>query len=407
MTSRRPRLHGVLATAAVLVLAGIVAPSPTAGALLSLHAYDDVLSAVHDRTATVPAPGVLENDDAAIGRTAVLNSGPSHGTVTLNANGSYTYRPGAGFVGTDQFVYHEAILSLLLNSNPATVRITVTNAAPVARDDSYTAATGVTLSVPAPGVLANDFDTDGDQLTAIEVNTSGNGSISLSADGSFTFKSGGSFVGTRTFTYEVTDGMATSGSATVSIDVRPHSATPPPPTPTPVPTPTLLPIPTLVPLPSLIPLPTLIPIPTPLPSVLPGPSDSPTRPPAPSGSPQGSDGSTSTAVPSDAPTGAGSIGGDSPTQPGGLGGGGSGGGGFVVGRGDLGPIDGLGDVDTVGIGGLVVWAVPALVLTVPGLLLLLAVLAQAAGALLWLPVVRRWLGGFGIRRRRSPYGGPA
>jgi len=72
-----------------------------------------------------------------------------------------------------------------------------------------------------------------------------------------------------------------------------------------------------------------------------------------------------------------------------------------VGRGDLGPIDGLGDVGIVGISGLVVWAVPALVLTVPGLLLLLAVIAQAAGALLWLPVARRWLGGFGIRRRRG------
>ena len=55
----------------------------------------------------------------------------------------------------------------------------------------------------------------------------------------------------------------------------------------------------------------------------------------------------------------------------------------------------------VGLGGLVVWAVPALVLSVPGLLLLLAVLAQAAGGLLWLPVARRWLGGFGLRRRRT------
>jgi hypothetical protein len=391
-----------------------VAPSPTAGALLSLHANDDVLSAVHDRTATVAAPGVLANDDAAIGRTAVLNAGPSNGTLTLNANGGYTYRPRPAFVGTDQFVYHEAILSLLLNSNPATVRITVTNAAPVARDDSYTAETGVTLSVAAPGVLANDTDADGDQLSASLVDGGGNGSLSLSSNGGFTFKSGGSFVGLRTFTYRVSDGVVASGIATVSIDVRSSSATPTPtptptpqptPTPTPVPTPTLppiptpVPIPTLVPLPSLIPIPTLVPIPTPAPSVLPGPSGSPT--PTPSGSPGGSSDPTSTAATSDAPTGAGSIGGDPPTQPGGLGGGLGREGGFVVGRGDLGPIDGLGDIGIVGIGGLVMWAVPALVLTVPGLLLLVAVLAQAAGALFWVPVARRWLGGFGIRRRRE------
>jgi hypothetical protein len=42
-----------------------------------------------------------------------------------------------------------------------------------------------------------------------------------------------------------------------------------------------------------------------------------------------------------------------------------------------------------------------MVIGVPGLLLLLAVLAQAAGGLLWLPVVRRWLGGFGLGRRRT------
>jgi hypothetical protein len=46
------------------------------------------------------------------------------------------------------------------------------------------------------------------------------------------------------------------------------------------------------------------------------------------------------------------------------------------------------------------WAVPTLSLTVPGLLLMLAVLAQLSTGALWLPVVRRWLGGFGLGRRR-------
>jgi hypothetical protein len=62
------------------------------------------------------------------------------------------------------------------------------------------------------------------------------------------------------------------------------------------------------------------------------------------------------------------------------------------------------DVDIVGFDALLEWAVPALVLSVPGLLLLLAVLAQAAGGLFWLPMVRRWLGGVGVRRRRSAEG---
>jgi hypothetical protein len=44
------------------------------------------------------------------------------------------------------------------------------------------------------------------------------------------------------------------------------------------------------------------------------------------------------------------------------------------------------------------WAIPALVLTVPGILLILALMAQAIMGMLWLPVMRRWLGG--DRRRR-------
>ena len=50
--------------------------------------------------------------------------------------------------------------------------------------------------------------------------------------------------------------------------------------------------------------------------------------------------------------------------------------------------------------GAIEWAVPAFVLGVPGLLLILAVGAQALVSLAWLPMVRRWLGGFGPRRRQ-------
>ncbi len=41
------------------------------------------------------------------------------------------------------------------------------------------------------------------------------------------------------------------------------------------------------------------------------------------------------------------------------------------------------------------WVVPGLVLTLPGLLLVLAITIQAIGAMAWLPLVRRRIGGFG------------
>ena len=63
-------------------------------------------------------------------------------------------------------------------------------------------------------------------------------------------------------------------------------------------------------------------------------------------------------------------------------------------------VDGLTDLNVVGVDDLIEWAVPSLVLSVPGLLLILAVLAQALVGSLWIPVIRRWLGTFGVRRRR-------
>ena len=37
--------------------------------------------------------------------TAVLVSGPAHGTLTLNPDGSFTYTPAANYNGADTFTY--------------------------------------------------------------------------------------------------------------------------------------------------------------------------------------------------------------------------------------------------------------------------------------------------------------
>ena len=56
------------------------------------------------------------------------------------------------------------------------------NNAPVAGDDSYSTTVDVQLNVPAPGVLNNDSDADGDPLIAVEVSGAANGTASLNAD---------------------------------------------------------------------------------------------------------------------------------------------------------------------------------------------------------------------------------
>ena len=116
----------------------------TVRAALAAVANPDTLTTRHDRTRVVPAPGVLGNDTNLLGgTTAVLVSSTTHGSLALAPNGGYTYTPNAAFLGTDVFRYHDSGVL----TNTTTVTITVTNAAPIARPETYGATTGVTLTV--------------------------------------------------------------------------------------------------------------------------------------------------------------------------------------------------------------------------------------------------------------------
>src|SRR5262249_57949445 len=115
------------------------------------------------------AEGVLANDTDVDGDklTAVLDKGPGHGELTLNADGSFTYTPDANYNGADSFTYKANDGSL--DNDPVTVNLTINpvNDPPVAHDDNYAMTQGGALVVDAKaGVLANDKDVDGDQLTA-------------------------------------------------------------------------------------------------------------------------------------------------------------------------------------------------------------------------------------------------
>jgi hypothetical protein len=68
-------------------------------------------------------------------------------------------------------------------------------------------------------VLANDVDAEGDPLTVTVVDNAANGTVTLSADGSFVYTPNAGFSGSDTFTYEATDGTNVSNVATATIDV--------------------------------------------------------------------------------------------------------------------------------------------------------------------------------------------
>ena len=132
-------------------------------------AVTDHYSTDEDRTLNIAGPGVLANDSNVDGDTltAVLVNGPTHGTLTLNPDGSFSYTPSANYHGTDGFTY--SANDGTINSTPvtATINVVAVNDAPVANADSYTMNEDGVLSIPAPGVLGNDTDADNDPLTAV------------------------------------------------------------------------------------------------------------------------------------------------------------------------------------------------------------------------------------------------
>ena len=122
-------------------------------------AANDTYSAVNDTALTVSAAnGVLANDSAA-GPVVLSNTNPSGGTLTLNSNGSFTYQPVAGFVGSVTFTY---VAQDQWGRSTGTATVTITVAAPTTTTTTTTAATSLgssvsgstTTTTPVPPTLA-------------------------------------------------------------------------------------------------------------------------------------------------------------------------------------------------------------------------------------------------------------
>ena len=193
-----------------------------------LAANNDSYSTNEDtvlNSAAAEPPTVLSNDTPSSGLTAVLVSFAGGGTLTLSEDGAFIYTPATHFYGTTGFTYKASNGTAF--SNVATVTITVNhvNHPPVADPDDYITNKNTLLSVPAPGVLANDTDVDvQDILTAGVVTLPSHGSLGLSSGGSLTYTPNAGFVGTDSFTYQAKDSAGAENSfsnvATVTIKVN-------------------------------------------------------------------------------------------------------------------------------------------------------------------------------------------
>ncbi|WP_306577633.1 VCBS domain-containing protein [Bradyrhizobium sp. SRS-191] len=168
-------------------------------------AVADSYTTAEDNALIVPSAGVLANDHDAEGDalSAILVDGPSHGTLALNHDGSFTYTPSTDYNGVDSFTYKAN--DGLADSGITTVSITVTAVNDPAvisgvSSGAVTEAGGVnnaTAGMPtATGVLTDtDVDNPANTFTAVATPTASAGGY-----GTYTMTSGGSW------TYHLDDG---------------------------------------------------------------------------------------------------------------------------------------------------------------------------------------------------------
>ncbi len=211
-------------------------------------AVDDSGTTDEDTELTVPAAGVLTNDTdkdpgdtktvtKLNGSTTLTGTSAKGASVTIAADGAYTYDPGSLFQGlstgqsdTDSFSYTMADGAGA--DSTATVDLTITGVsdAPTANTDSFDAVgnTALFVSVSRPtgkagrvttgSVLANDTDPDtsADELVVQAVSdaaTARGGRIAINADGTFAYEPPAGVTGeTDSFTYRVCDASPCTAS---------------------------------------------------------------------------------------------------------------------------------------------------------------------------------------------------
>jgi hypothetical protein len=207
--------HGGASTATVTVTVTAVNDAPVA--------VNDVATVAEDATVAINVTANdLDVDGDVLGIIAV--STPAHGTATLLTlgpdAGRVSYTPAANFAGADSFTYTVSDGHGGTATASVSVTVTAVNDAPIAADD------GAATTGPTPvaiAVLANDVDVDGDPLSVTAIGAPAHGTAVLLTGpdaGKVSYTAEAGFVGSDSFTYTITDGLATA-TATVTVIVSP------------------------------------------------------------------------------------------------------------------------------------------------------------------------------------------
>ncbi|WP_158304894.1 Ig-like domain-containing protein [Methanobacterium lacus] len=153
--------------------------------------------------------------------TYTKNSNPTHGTVVVNADGTYTYMPNANYNGPDSFTVIVSDGNGGTDTVTVTINVTPVNDAPIGTGDSK----AIPEDTQATGKVTGT-DVDGDTLTYTKNSNPTHGTAVVNADGTYTYTPNANYNGPDSFTIIVSDGNGGSDVVTVTIDVTPVNDAP-------------------------------------------------------------------------------------------------------------------------------------------------------------------------------------
>jgi hypothetical protein len=188
-------------------------------------AQDDEATTTSGHTVVID---VLANDIGDNSGPTILTP-PSNGTA-VDPPATVTYTPDAGFVGVDAFRYQICSPSRIFVCASASVMVTVSEVpnqppaltAPAVRTVQDTSLSGVVTATDPEG-QAVTFDT-------LPLDGPAHGTVTIAADGTFTYTPVSGFVGADAFVVQACDTAGGCSTAIVQVTVEPLVASPPPPT---------------------------------------------------------------------------------------------------------------------------------------------------------------------------------
>lgn len=157
-----------------------------------------------------------------------IKTTPSNGTATI-VDGKVEYTPNPGFYGEEVFTYE-------ICEDPSTIcreAEVIVNVLPpgtsaiIASDDYNRTTIGSQLSAPAAGVLMNDRDAAGGEISVTTTSVSNAaGVVTFSQNGSYVYVPTSGFIGTGAFPYTASNTSGITASATLYVSVYDPGALP-------------------------------------------------------------------------------------------------------------------------------------------------------------------------------------